>query len=134
MSPEETRESVSNGVKSKKEKGPDKKSKGQAENLTSANVTTTNNYYINNNYYSSSEGLEHILGDSKTKQYRKSVYNNKLCRDNGGKIKETESSSKVTRIMNLVIVAVAIGLFLVSLIMQTHRAGAAERVDQSKEI
>ena len=103
--------------------------------MTSANVTT-NNYFINNNYYSTPEGLDHILADpvSKAKlleslkeqhgELSKSAENNKLLNDlleNVSKLNETDSNSKVTRIMNLVIVAIAIGLFLVTLYMQATK-------------
>lgn len=96
-------------------KPKEKKPKSQMQ--TQANVTTTNNYYINNNYYSSSspEGLEHILGDKK-----------KTGENSNGQqksdVKEGESNSKVTRIMNLAIIAAAIGLFLISLFMQNNKA------------
>lgn len=100
-----------------------KKDKTKAQ----ANVTTTNNYYINNNYYSSGpEGLEHILGDKKKGQQEHDL------RSDVSKLKENESSAKTTRIMNIVIIAAAIGLFLISLFMQNNRTPSSSTV--SKEI
>lgn len=106
--------------------------------VTSNTAITTNNYYINNNYYASDDILKGIFpkgekkgkgkgkgtnfGDIKEHQtkFPSQEAQQKILSDilkNVTKLNESRGSLKVTRIMNFVIIIVALLLVLITLFL-----------------
>ena len=102
--------------------------------VTSNTAITTNNYYINNNYYASDDILKGIFpkgekkgknkkfGDIKEHQthFPSQEAQQKMLSDilkNVTKLNESRGSLKITRIMNFVIIIVALLLILITLFL-----------------
>lgn len=101
---------------------------------------TTNNYFINNNYFSETDSLydefsrltERIqavdnLKNQKKKSGAPNIPDQKLLNDlkkDFSKINGAEKRAKVARIMNIVIVVVAITLLVTTVVLQSRHQTA----------